>query len=151
MKHNQSSREAGFTIFELVFVILILVVLASFFIIQRNGLEKANRDQERKTAINAMYYALKDGFYKNHGYYPRTISRDQLTTMDPKLFTDPSGYTLEGDKCTYANDKDEQKTDGKCEYRYQATDCDNEGKCKAFSLTADLETESDYHKNSSDK
>ena len=90
-------REKGFTVIEVAIVVVVLIVLAVFFIIQRNGLEEASRDQERKTAINAMYYSLTEGFYAENGYYPRTISREQLPTVDPTLFTDPSGYTLEGD------------------------------------------------------
>ena len=118
-------REKGFTVIEVVIVVVVLIVLAVFFIIQRNGLEEASRDQERKTAINAMYYSLTEGFYAENGYYPRTISREQLPTVDPTLFTDPSGYT-----------------------HYLPADCDNDGKCKSFTLSADLETEADYQKKS---
>lgn len=141
-------REKGFTVIEVAIVVVVLIVLAVFFIIQRNGLEEASRDQERKTAINAMYYSLIEGFYAENGYYPRTISREQLPTVDPTLFTDPSGYTLEGDTCVYTGDDNQQKTDGQCEYHYLPADCDNDGKCKSFTLSADLETEADYQKKS---
>ena len=140
-------RERGFTVVEVSIVVIVLIVLAVFFIIQRNDLEKANRDQERKMAINSMYYSLTEGFYVDNGYYPRTISREQLPTVDPTLFTDPSGYTLEGDTCVYTDD-DEQKADGQCEYHYIASDCDNDGKCKSFKLSADMEKEADYTKSS---
>lgn len=146
MKRNELNR--GFTVIEMMVAVVVLVTLAVFFVVQRDSLEKANRDQERKTAVNAMYYALTESFHKEKGYYPRTISRKELTVVDPTLFTDPSGYTLDGDKCTYTNDNDEQKTDGKCEYRYSASDCDNDGKCRNFTLTADLEAEADYRKSS---
>ena len=75
--------EKGFTVVEVMIVIVVLIVLATFFVIQRDGLEKANRDETRKQAINSMYYALTEGFYKENGYYPRTISREQLPTVDP--------------------------------------------------------------------
>ena len=93
------SNEKGFTVIEVMIVIIVLIVLATFFVIQRDDLEKANRDETRKQAINSMYYALVEGFYKENGYYPRTISREQLPTVDPTLFTDPSGFTLNGDTC----------------------------------------------------
>ena len=141
-------RERGFTVVEVSIVVVVLIVLAVFFVIQRNDLEKASRDQERKMAINSMYYSLTEGFYVDNGYYPRTISREQLPTVDPTLFTDPSGYTLEGDTCVYTNDDDEQKADGQCEYHYIASDCDNDGKCKSFKLSADMEKEADYTKSS---
>lgn len=141
-------REKGFTVIEVMVVVVVLVVLATFFILQRDSLEEASRDQERKTAINAMYYALTEGYYQENGYYPRTISREQLPTVDPTLFTDPSGYTLNGDTCTYTSDEDEHKDDGQCEYHYEAEDCDNDGKCQSFKLTADLETEANYSRTS---
>ena len=69
-------------------------------------------------------------------------------TVDPTLFTDPSGFTLNGDTCVYTNDDDEQQVDGQCEYHYAASDCDSDGKCQKFTLTADMETEADYQKKS---
>lgn len=146
MKIMKNSK--GFTVVEVMVAVLVLVVLTVFFIIQRNGLEETTRDQERKMAINSMYYSLTEGFYKDNGYYPESISRDKLPTVDPTLFTDPSGYTLEGDSCVYTSDDNEQKADGKCEYHYAASDCDNEGKCKNFKLVADLEAEDSYTKSS---
>lgn len=144
-------REKGFTVIEVMVVFVVLVTLASFFAVQRDSLEKANRDQERKTAINTIYYALVNSYYKDNGYYPRTISRDQLKVVEPTLFTDPSGNTLEGDKCTYTDSDNKQQTNGKCEYRYTTSNCDNEGKCQAFTLSADLESEADYVKTSPGK
>lgn len=145
---KKRSLEKGFTVVEVMVVIVVLIVLATFFVVQRDGLEKANRDEIRKQAINSMYYALVEGFYEENGYYPRTISREQLPTVDPTLFTDPSGLTLNGDVCVYTNDDDEQQTDGQCEYHYSASNCDSDGKCQQFTLTADMETEADYQKKS---
>ena len=42
--------EKGFTVVEVMIVIVVLIVLATFFVIQRDGLEKANRDETRKQA-----------------------------------------------------------------------------------------------------
>lgn len=144
MKSNR--REQGFTIVEISLAFIVLVVLAAFFIIQRQTLQKTARDQMRKTAINSMYQSLTEDFYDKNHYYPRTISRNELKSVDPELFTDPNGYTLDGDKCVYTNDDDKQSTDGDCDYKYAASNCDNEGKCQEFVLTANLETEADYKK-----
>lgn len=144
-------RNRGFTVIEISLAIVVLIVLATFFIIQRNGLEKTARDQARKTAINAMYYDLVNVYYKDNGYYPRTISRDKLTAVDPSLFTDQLGYTLDDDKCIYTDENNKQATDGDCEYKYKASDCDNDGKCKKFELSVELEAEGKYTKSSSDK
>ena len=42
-------RERGFTVVEVSIVVVVLIVLAVFFVIQRNDLEKASRDQEPLT------------------------------------------------------------------------------------------------------
>ena len=44
-----------------------------------------HRDEQRKEALNAMYYALEEGFYAKNGYYPEKISEENLTVMDPSL------------------------------------------------------------------
>lgn len=137
--------EHGFTVIELIIAFVILVILASFFVIQRNSLESSQRDQQRKTAINAMYYDLKDVFFAKNHYYPKTISRSNLTAMDQSLFTDPDGYILNGDKCS---DKDGNSATGLCNYHYTAIDCNSAGECSAFKLSSDMETESTYTKNS---
>lgn len=140
--------QRGFTVIEVTVALVVLIAMTGFFIFQRQDANRAGRDQRRKTAINAMYYALTEGYYKEHGYYPRTIGRKTLPTVDPELFTDPDGNTLEGDKCTYTDDKDKLQGNGSCNYRYSASDCDRDGKCKKFTLTAKLEAESEYKKQS---
>jgi len=137
-------KQSGFTVIELVISFVVLVTLTVFFAIQRNELEVAARDQTRKTAINAFYYNLTENFYTEHRYYPRTISRDNLKAVDPTLFTDPDGFTLNGDKCVYTDANGDQATDGNCNYSYTASNCNSDGECKAFKLTADMEAESSY-------
>ena len=130
-------------------VFMVLAALAVFFVIQRGEVEASARDQLRKTAINAMYYNLTESFYKKNGYYPDTISRDNLTAMDPTLFTDPHGFTLHGNECTYTSWFDDvQETDGDCDYRYSAYDCDQDSRCQRFRLSSEMETEATYSRSS---
>jgi prepilin-type N-terminal cleavage/methylation domain-containing protein len=136
--------EKGFTVVELIVAIVVLVVLTTFFIIQRNSLEASQRDQQRKTAVNAMYYDLKEVFFAKNNYYPKTISRDNLTAIDPDLFTDPTGTILSGDK--YVDKDGNQLSSGN--YHYSATNCNSDGQCKNFKLTADMETEAQFVKSS---
>lgn len=141
-------KQRGFTVVEVMVAIVVLCLMTYFFIVQRGDLEKADRDNQRKQAINAMYYVLTEDYYKDNGYYPRTISRKTLPAVDPKLFTDPSGYTLDGDRCVYTDKKDKQRLDGKCEYSYESKDCDGDGKCRGFTLRAKMEAEGEYKKSS---
>ncbi|MDR1969783.1 MAG: type II secretion system GspH family protein [Candidatus Nomurabacteria bacterium] len=139
-------KQSGFTIIELLVAFVVLVTLAIFFAIQRGELETATRDQERKVAINAMYYNLTEVFYVKNKYYPDTISRDNLTAMDPGLFTDPSKVTLNGNECVYTDKEGKKATDGNCNYRYTPTECNENGECQRFKLTADMEAEATYIK-----
>ena len=144
-------KQAGFTAIEQVVAFIALVTLSVFFVIQRNNMETAARDQTRKTAINAMYYGLTEVYYKQHKHYPQTISRDVLPSVDPTLFTDPDGFTLDGDKCTYTSFDDEQGVDGDCNYKYLPSDCNAGGECQHFKLTADMEAESTFTRVSPNK
>ena len=120
----------GFTIVELVVVILFATLLLVFAYLQKSNLDAMARDDQRKTAINAMYYALEEGYFAQNGYYPEEISEENLTVMDPQLFTDPAGINLGAEGCSY---------------HYEAANCEN-GKCKEYLLRADLEKEDDYVK-----
>ena len=126
MKNSKS----GFTILELVIVIAVAAFAVVLFFTQKNNVDAMNRDKDRKTAINAMYYALEEGFFAKNGYYPETISEENLTVIDPQLFTDPSGIVLGQPGCTYI---------------YEAADC-VDGECKEYTLRAHLEKEEDFIK-----
>ena len=127
MKHKP-----GFTILELITVIVFVGVFVVLFFLQKVNLDAMNRDQARKIAINAMFYSLEEGFYAINGYYPETIFEDNLTTMDPNLFTDPLGINL-GDPAS--------------SYRYEPSNC-TDGQCKQYTLRALMEKEDNYIKSS---
>ena len=123
-------RERGFTILELVVVIFFASLLLILFFLQKLNLDAMHRDEQRKEAINAMYYALEEGFHAKNGYYPENISEENLKVMDPSLFTDPSGINL-----------GQEDSD----YTYEAANCTN-GKCREYTLKARLEKEDTYIK-----
>ena len=54
----------GFTVIELIVAIVFISAAATLLFIQRSSLEATHRDNERKTAINAMYYNLEEVFYE---------------------------------------------------------------------------------------
>ncbi len=125
-----NSTRRGFTLLELIIVLAFASLLLILFFIQKGNVDAMNRDDDRKVAINAMYYALEESFYANNGYYPEEISEKVLTAIDPELFTDPSGVYF--------------GTSG-CSYSYDATNC-KDGKCAGYILRAELEKEDDYIK-----
>lgn len=120
----------GFTIIEIIIVAVFASLLFILFFIQKSNLDAFARDEDRKTAINAMYYALEESFYKDHKYYPESISEENITVIDPALWTDPLGFNL-GDPMG--------------SYFYEPANC-KDGKCKEYTLRAQLEKEDDYIK-----
>ena len=110
----------GFTIIELLVVALFGSLLLILFFVQKSNIDAMNRDDMRKTAINAMYYALEESFYKQNGYYPETISEENITVIDPALWTDPLGFNLGNPLSSYS---------------YEPANC-SQGKCKEYILKA---------------
>jgi hypothetical protein len=123
-------RKSGFTILEISIVAFFATLLVILFFVQKSNIDAMERDEDRKTAINAMYYALEEGYYPSHGYYPESISEDNLKMIDPALWTDPLGYNLGTELSSYF---------------YEPADC-VEGKCKEYTLKAVLEKEDIYIK-----
>jgi len=123
-------RTSGFTVIEIMAVILFLGAATVLLFVQKYNLEAATRDDKRKVAINAMYYNLEEVFFEKNGYYPSKIDSKTLRAMDPEFFTDPYGGKM--------NDPDS-------EYHYTGTDCENTN-CKSYKLTADMEKEDQYVK-----
>lgn len=128
-------RSQGFTIIELLAVIVVVAVASIVLFSQRADLAATHRDNQRKTAINAMYYNLEEVYFPKHNAYPEHIDSKVLTAMDPALFTDPDGAPL-GDQAS--------------NYRYEASNC-TDGKCQKYSLRSSLEREADFVKSSTDR
>ena len=123
----------AFTVFELILCIIFVGIFVVLFFFQKQNTDAMKRDEQRKTAINAMYYALEEGYYAEHEYYPEEItSADVLPWIDPNLFTDPRGINLWGE-------------DG--DYVYESSNC-KDGKCQEYVLRGKLEKEADFVKNS---
>lgn len=121
----------GFTVIELMVVGAFATLLLVIFFIQKANIDAMGRDDDRKTAINAMFYALEEYYYPKYGYYPESISEENLPVIDPQQFTDPFGVNLGVEGSSYS---------------YEAANCNNSGECKEFTLRAILEKEDNYTK-----
>lgn len=121
----------AFTVLEVTVVGAFAALLLVLFFIQKSNVDAMNRDDQRKTAINAMYYALEEYYYPKYGYYPSEISEENLPVIDPELFTDPYGTNLGIDGSTYY---------------YEPANCNDAGECQEFILRATLEKEDEYIK-----
>ena len=127
-------KERGFTVIELLVAIVLLAIIGTVLFIQKSQYESMDRNEERRTAINAMYYNLEDVFYLKNQYYPKSIDNKNLTAMDSALLKDPNGVQV--------------GTTGS-DYRYDPVDCEND-KCKGYTLRATLENEEDFIKKNRD-
>ncbi len=125
-------RTNGFTVVEVIFVILILGAASILFFVQKNSAAVIARDDQRKVAINSMYYGLEEVFYKANNYYPASIDEKILPSVDPDLFTDPNGIKLGS---------------AGSDYRYEPANC-TDNKCKSYTLRTTLENEADFIKTS---
>ena len=128
-------RYTGFTLVELIVIIVFASLTTGILLYQKANIEASQRDEKRKTAINAMYYNLEGVFYEKNKFYPPSINSEVLKAMDPELFTDPGGNKL---------------GESGSDYRYDAIDCVSD-KCKGYRLQSRLDKEADYIKTNLNK
>lgn len=129
------NKRNGFTVIELLVVIAFLIAVAVLGFFQLSKIRNESDNTKKRTAINAMYYSLEEGFYAKNGYYPEKIEDKTLLTMDTALLNDPNNKKI-GDRASA--------------YLYEAANCSN-GKCKSYKLRAVLAGEDDYVKESRHK
>ena len=129
----KSSR--GFTVIELLIVVVLFATASVVFFVQKNNVEVAARDEARKTSINAMYYALEEVYFKTNSSYPRTITAETLPSVDPELLKDPAGVKI---------------GESESNFRYESFNCDGDS-CKSYTLRTTLENEDDFVKQSRNK
>lgn len=137
-------RQSGFTIVELLIVIVIIGILATLVIVTFSGVQQKARDSERKTDINALAGQL-EAAYANVGYYPgldgfnSTTKRAALEIrIDTKAFADPKN---KGDEQLLGGTA---TTSGTADYRYHyaPTGCTGtapDDQCTGYTLSAYLE------------
>lgn len=126
MKHR------GFTVIELLVVIALLVGLGTVFAIQTSDAAAAQRDEQRKRDINALYYHLEEVYYARMTNYPQKLATTTVVGLDPSTFIDPDSRLINEPGSTY---------------HYEPQDCELSA-CKSYTLRAELEREADFIKQS---
>ena len=143
---SRLQQQSGFTIVELLIVIVVIGILAGLVLNTFNGIQARARDTERKTDVNSIHGQV-EAFHADNGYYPTTANigdaawvSANLAGLDDEALNDPStgGYA----------------------YAAAPTGCDNStNNCSSYTLSADLEEDgrassdgdtntADYSKNS---
>lgn len=147
MTSVKKAASRGFTIVELLIVIVVIGILAGLVVVTYNGIQKKARDTERKTDINALHGQL-EAYQAQNGKYPTLTDVNDSTWRTANMkglsgdaLQDPNGDAQTLEAASDAND-----------YSYVAApaDCDNgaAGDCTSYTLTATLEGGGTYVKQS---
>lgn len=84
-------RQAGFTLVELLIVIVVVAILATISVVVYNGVQVRARDAKRSSDVQSILRAL-ESYKAINGRYPRATP---LTTNDFEKSTDPKGTFME--------------------------------------------------------
>jgi len=95
------NKSKGFTIVELLIVIVIIAILATLVIVTFTGIQAKARDSQRQTDINAVDSHL-EAFYAENGYYPTYTDLStaswvstNMKGLDAQALVDPSGNGIQ--------------------------------------------------------
>lgn len=136
-------KSPGFTIIELLVVIVLFLTMCGLFLSQKNTFEAASRDDRRKTDINTLYHNLEKVYYAENKSYPDALTTETLPSVQPDTFKDPSGVKINEVRV----ENEVLGTTLRSTYTYEPLDCKN-GKCGGYTLRANLEREGDYVRSS---
>jgi prepilin-type N-terminal cleavage/methylation domain-containing protein len=92
-----NKNQTGFTMLELVVVIVIIGILTALFVSTYAGIQRNERNQTRRSDIQEVYQQL-EAYYVENSKYP-TLSdmnnsswvQTNMKTLDPSSLQDPSG------------------------------------------------------------
>ena len=132
-------KQSGFTIVELLIVIVVIGILAAIIITTFTGVQKKARDADRKSDINAIYSQVEVYFAQN-SKYPTLANLNDSTWRDANV----KGLTTDATQAPGSTTDLQASGSGTDYYVYTATpaNCDNgaNGDCTGFTLTANLES-----------
>lgn len=130
-------KQSGFTIVELLIVIVVIGILAALVVTTFSGIQKKARDSERQTDIKAVHGQV-EAYYAQNGKYPTLANLNDsvwvtanLKGLDSSALHDPKGTATPVAAAAAAS-----------VYSYAVTPagCDNTTTdCTAYTLTATLE------------
>jgi len=140
-----NKKQAGFTIVELLIVIIVIGILAALVLNTFQGVQARARDTERRTDLNSIATQL-EAYYADFGHYPDgsiaatcggggdSCALAVLTTrgLDAQALNDPNANAI--------NVAANPGTDNQYYYDITGATCSG-GQCTSFELSTDLESE----------
>lgn len=135
---SKTSKSKGFTIIELLIVIVIIGILAALLSVTYSGIRQKERDNERINDIK-LIFGQTESYQAQYGKYPTLANindpkwrNTNMRGLDSSALKDPSG-TLQALAAIPASNR----------YAYDVSPlgCDNgaNGDCTSYTLTATLE------------
>lgn len=95
LKNQRKGRSSGFTIVELLIVIVVIGILATLVIVTFSGIQQRGRNSQRQTDINAVASHV-EAYYADKGVYPTAAMLNDSTWraanmkgLDPEALKDP--------------------------------------------------------------
>ncbi len=79
MKSKWATRQKGFTIVELLIVIVIIAILAAISIVAYNGIQQRARDSQRLQDVKTIAKAM-EAYYIDNGVYPPTTGSTKINS-----------------------------------------------------------------------
>lgn len=142
-----NKRSQGFTIVELLIVIVVIGILATLVIVTFTGVNQRARDSQRQTDITALNSQL-EVFYAQNGYYPTLANLNDSTYrstnfkgLDAEALVDPKGNSADTTPLATATSA--------TEYGYVTSGCDaTTNQCTGYELIATLESGGTFTKKS---
>jgi prepilin-type N-terminal cleavage/methylation domain-containing protein len=132
-------KQSGFTIVELLIVIVVIGILAALVITTFSGVQRRARNTERETDIKSIHGHLET-FHADNGYYPGLT--DQIDD-DTWVQTNLKGLDVDALRAPKETANTMVGTGGDTDnYVYAATGCTGTApaqECTGYTLTANLE------------
>ena len=128
---NIRAKESGFTVVELLIVIIVIGILAVLALNALGTSQARARDAERITDVRALHKAL-EAYYTTNSNYPHQDNLDAsiFDGLNPESLSDPFGYEINATDSTYT---------------YATTGCSGTSYCTGYTITADLERDEDAY------
>ena len=154
-KYIVKPAQKGFTIVELLIVIVVIGILAALVVTTYNGIQQKARDTERKTDLNALH-SHAEAYQAENAKYPSpaqfndaTFRSTSLKGLDSAAMQDPK-WSSTNTNCTSAGAVQMQASNSPVSgcYGYTATPagCENgaNGDCAGYTITSNLESGGTY-------
>jgi prepilin-type N-terminal cleavage/methylation domain-containing protein len=154
MHRMTQRRQSGFTVIELILVLVVIAILAALVAFSYNGVRSRDRDTQRQENITAIQGDL-ELFYAEHSRYP-TLNQlnspewrgENMPDLSEDALRDP-GWSADGECAQEDRPVFIAQPAENC-YAYAPTaadgePCDNNDKpCAHYTLTTPLESGEDY-------